>query len=30
MKGKQARRMKRTAYEKALNRLQVELCHLQR
>ena len=30
MKGKQARRMKRTAYEKTLNRLQKELCHLQR
>jgi polyphosphate kinase 2 (PPK2 family) len=30
VKGKQARRMKRTAYEKALNRLQAELCHLQR
>jgi polyphosphate kinase len=30
VKGKQAKRMKRTAYEKALNRLQVELCHLQR
>jgi Polyphosphate kinase 2 (PPK2) len=28
--GKQARRMKRTAYEKALKRLQAELCHLQR
>jgi polyphosphate kinase len=29
VKGKQARRMKRTAYEKTLNRLQMELCHLQ-
>src|SRR5688500_1121695 len=30
VKEKQARRMKRTAYEKALNCLRAELCHLQR
>jgi Polyphosphate kinase 2 (PPK2) len=29
VKGKQARRMKRTAYEQALTRLQAQLCHLQ-